>query len=303
LAEARAVDWSWFRFRLTGLTNLPKQTTLDPVYAFIAHYLWWARQIRVYATYMPMISYRGHACESWQLLPSLCRQKLPARLLKQMELEVFQQFRSRFGLADWKDMEILSYAHHHGAPTRLLDWSRNPFVGLWFAVADKQFDATPGTVFQLNLLKQGKIIRASSGDIRLNHLGNDGYELAKSDPAKSTPTADEATDALVHVFPNSPRLSPSERQRSVFSIATFAGDIALRPLEAVCVAGGGDNLRQFTVPPVLKADLRHLLADLGLDAYSIYGDADSFGKSLAICFDLSPVQREAKPPSDDGWAV
>ena len=241
---------------------------IDVLTTFVAGYLSWARKSRVYGTFLPVISYRGHASQDWLLLPSLCRQKLPVTFLQQFEKDVIQEFRNRFDLSGWTDIDVLAYARHHGAPTRLLDWSQNPFVGLWFAVSDKDYDSKNGVVFQLDLIAPGPLICPATA-LTLEH-------------------ADKCRP--VHIFASPHRVARSARQRSAFTITSFSEDYALQPLDHLGAQDAKLPIRRFDIPAGLKLHLRRLLSDVGLDPYTIYGDPDSFGEMLSNHLDFSGLK-------------
>lgn len=83
------------------------------------------------------ILFRGQVAD-FKLIPSLARlsfKSIPELL--NHETKIFEEFRdlgyNYFDKSLSSKLEMLAICQHHGLPTRLLDWSENPLVSLWFA--------------------------------------------------------------------------------------------------------------------------------------------------------------------------
>jgi len=118
--------------------------------------------------------FRGQR-EDWNLLPKLSRLS-PMHSIFETEKSIFRDFNLEsapyLNPLPQNDWDRLAIAQHHGVPTRLLDWTKNPLAALWFAVRD-----TP-----VNLKKHGVvwIFKPESKDII--------DDTQKSDPFRGTRT-------------------------------------------------------------------------------------------------------------------
>jgi hypothetical protein len=94
-------------------------------------------------------AFRGHADENWKLQPSLERLALRYDDIRGgAESYVLRAFKRRAHhyLRDLPEeretLEWLALMRHHGAPTRLLDWTKSPYVAAFFATAEAGRDDT-----------------------------------------------------------------------------------------------------------------------------------------------------------------
>ncbi len=102
--------------------------------------------------------YRGVSKVGYELITTLGRVNLKEndsfRAVEKRTLKIFKEratpFLTSIPANDW---EWLALAQHHGLPTRLLDWTRNPLVALYFSVISDNSNE-PSAVYVLHQKNQ-----------------------------------------------------------------------------------------------------------------------------------------------------
>lgn len=105
--------------------------------------------------------FRGHASTSYELKPGIGRKNYSEDIERKVFYDFKRQYFSYTSERPISDMGILFLAQHYGLPTRLLDWTYNPMISLYFACESKPND--DGCIFVVSLRE---IFFADSDDDR-----------------------------------------------------------------------------------------------------------------------------------------
>jgi len=219
--------------------------------------------------------FRGQAMD-WPLLPKIGRNDLKIKRNKpyngsreETERILLRDFKRigatllRESLNTW---DLLALAQHYCLPTRMLDWTRNPLIALWFTVCrpprrgeDRE---QPGVLW---LYKPNLDAFCSDDDLH-------------SDPLE--------IDRVVVYEPR----HLSERiinQRGVFTVHPLSSDGDFLAFSDT------DVLEKVVIPAKQFCQLRYELDRFGTNEYSVFPDLSGLGNHLVYLHTLLSDEEEA----------
>jgi FRG domain-containing protein len=230
----------------------------------------------------PGLWYRGSRKSNWPLLPKLYRPHSTINELLSAEDEIREEFVRRApGLTSYKPANAWEWyflMQHYGAPTRLLDWTENPQIGLYFALKDSDglHDAVVWVIdpWWLNGIVLGK------GYSEVLPAGSPG--LSEADARRYQPWLPDRFDAKAKLTTKLPvAIYPTQfdariaAQRSCFTVhgrrRARLNELFPKPT---------DHLARIVIPSYATDDIRDELDDYGIDEAVIYPDLEGLGKGV-----------------------
>jgi hypothetical protein len=247
--------------------------------------------------------FRGQSSKTWSLDPSFLRSSgglgLSSKDAVGLEHEALREFQSKAHL--FVSPHLLekvktipcwwALMQHHGAPTRLLDWTVSPYVAAYFA-AQQDGSNEPGAVWCFCSDKLRKTVEKQYG--KFPH-----FETPNA-PSWYRQKLKALADKRI-VVPLTFDFASSERLVAQQGRFTMCFKIHQRH-DCIIQQIGPNYIRRLIIPPEQKPQFLLRLRDMNITAASLYPGVDGLGQSvkelvgLGIYYKTLPQVRSGHKP-------
>ncbi len=221
--------------------------------------------------------YRGHANIVWKLIPLALRYPTQGQRAKALGLILEFMRVAEIKLArpplQSEKLKWVQIARHYGLPTRLLDWTENASVALFFACQNVDRD---GVVFMLNPIDLNRLSYPAKPRILDANL--DGSEIIGYLNLDAKYRASGKNPIAINPVWNSERLLV---QRGVFTLHGSRFDLS------------GDKIPSLVALPILKESkdaLRRELGRVGVDEMTVFPELEHSCNHLKLKAGLELVE-------------
>lgn len=217
--------------------------------------------------YKDPVWYRGHSMQDWKLVPGFHRLKKPAS-----ENDLINKFRQNanllIGQSPKSGFDWLFVMQHYGVPTRLLDWTESPLVGLYFAVTGHP--KANGTLWVLKPIELNKQTTAKPEEARYIPSFEDDALDTYSTVAVEKGNLTGILPIAVIATRNNDRI---QAQLGAFTISHSTKT----PIENI---GNKKHVVKYTIPASAKVKIREDLRLLGFTKFQVFPELDSIGENI-----------------------
>lgn len=228
---------------------------------------------------------RGHGDEIWTLRPTVGRPQHflggSVTLTRRQEDRLLHQFR-RYAYVEWGrklDLwEALFLGRHHGLPVRVMDWTANPLVALYFAVEYARSHSGNATIWAFRRRRDADITNVPEVDV-----------FGTSDPFSVQGVR------MIYPFYNAQRMIG---QKGAFTIHQQP-DLALEDQTSPLVPNSPDvdivALHRWTVPADRRPEIGNELEHIDINRRRLFPDLDGLAAGLVNAEVLKQYAKKYSP--------
>jgi hypothetical protein len=234
--------------------------------------------------------FRGQRAAAWELKTSLerCCDRLGVKPRERRTIEdrIIREFRrayhqfahhvpDRLAIVEW-----LSIMQHHGAPTRLLDFTYSMYVAAYFAVEEADGDSVVWAINGPWALERSAALLRGTGKRGTRRM----FKLFMDDDEKVVQTLFMQKPYVAAAWPINPfRLN--ERLRVQQGAFLIQGDISkpfTENLDALSRGEATNNILRIVIPELLRQEALQRLWSMDVSRAALFPGLDGFAKSLGI---------------------